>query len=134
MILLFPSTPVLMVTHQTHKASILTGFITQTQQIQKKNNGDPAISSDHKMMKNPRSESLKLMRKVSSLCNNDFQDWPQDLISCNILYMTHEAPSPYFGLGYNSFRTFATVNHLHFQLTGEGMGAVNLIYKLSKMI
>ncbi|GJY94999.1 GDP-D-glucose phosphorylase 1 [Tanacetum coccineum] len=32
------------------------------------------------------------------------------------IYMAHEAPSPYFGLGCNSFGTFATVNHLHFQV------------------
>ncbi|KAF8391586.1 hypothetical protein HHK36_023892 [Tetracentron sinense] len=31
------------------------------------------------------------------------------------LYMTTEAGSPYFRLGYNSLGAFATINHLHFQ-------------------
>jgi GDP-L-galactose phosphorylase len=31
------------------------------------------------------------------------------------IYMTAEAASPYFRLGYNSLGAFATINHLHFQ-------------------
>jgi GDP-L-galactose phosphorylase len=35
------------------------------------------------------------------------------------LHMAAEAGDPYFRLGYNSLGAFATINHLHFQVTIE---------------
>lgn len=35
------------------------------------------------------------------------------------LHMAAEAGNPYFRLGYNSLGAFATINHLHFQVTSK---------------
>lgn len=35
------------------------------------------------------------------------------------LYMAAEAENPYFRLGYNSLGAFATINHLHFQVSTD---------------
>lgn len=35
------------------------------------------------------------------------------------LFLSKEARSPYFKVGYNSLGAFATINHLHFQVSNQ---------------
>jgi len=49
-----------------------------------------------------------------------FECLPQRIDHANFslaLHMAAEAGNPYFRLGYNSLGAFATINHLHFQVS-----------------
>ena len=50
------------------------------------------------------------------------------------LHMAAEAGNPYFRLGYNSLGAFATINHLHFQVTTYCLAHCNLNLYLTSIL